>query len=460
MRNLEQNTFALKIVTFDDGEESAIEVLPYMFLPLDCDLSNFEVFRRSLYFDPNLSGVSRVERFKEDIDFEMFEHAARELASKLKFDDRLSFGHSDDVKDPYFMPALLAHALHGGCRDGVGLPYIEHPRSVVLKAEVALVENTWTDRDFIPGLCAAWLQNIFSSVATSFYRKISAVDLSDWGISDETLEILDLLARNEETLNDVYFAGILSHSTARAINLAELAQLIWTRRSVNGDVSRYDEELAALRYHPDVDTWFHSLVNSELLSIWPQYGLQISEALSKAQTGIPVRFRFARSDMNALESLMFVSVSPDRLLERLHTVSDDELAISLFSAYFARFNDITFEVDELETEWRFRSAVGKSVDPRFLPSDSVSIEEIQARAARVFANQQRFTNALAGSNHVEENGFIWPSSGPYSLLDEFTNDELAEMAALGMSFEFGPHPYSHEYKTILGAALKRLKFSE
>jgi hypothetical protein len=452
MRNLEDNTFALKLVTFEDDEGPILEVLPYMFVPLDTDLSDFEAFKRNLYFEADLWGPARVDRHKEDISFEMFEHAALELATKLQFDDRLSFGHSSDIRDPYFMPALLATALHRERRGEFGLPFIEHPRSVVLKAEVALVENSWTDRDFESGLCAAWLQNIFSTADTSFYRKIDAVDLSDWGVSDETLEILDLLTWDEETLSEIYFARVLSNSTARAIKLAELAQLIWSQRAADGYGSKYDKELSALGYHPEVDEWMPTLMTTELLSGWPRYGLTKSEQIAEAQIDIPARFRFERADMDALDSLAW-GPGPENL--QATTASDDQLAVALFCGYFGRFNKIQFNLETLETEWRFRGAVGKQVEPRFLSSASVSLQEIQARATRTFANQARFVAALYGSQFEEDNGFFRPFSGDYSLLDVFTNDELAEMTALGMTSKFGEQPYGHEFKTLLGAILQR-----
>jgi hypothetical protein len=454
MRNLEHNTFALKLVTFHDDEMPVIEVLPYIFLPLDTDLSDFAAFKSDLYFEADLWGPTSVERHKEEIGFEMFEHAALELARELKFNDRLSFGHSDDVRDPYFIPALLALALHGDRRGGLGLPFIEHPRSVVLKAEVALVENAWTDRDFIPGLCAAWLQNVLDSNNTDFYRKVEAEDLLAWGVSGETIELVDLLTEDEEAPHDLYLARLRTHSTARALKLAEIAQLIWAQKSAGRDTSEHEKQLAELGYHPDVDEWMPTLMTTELLSGWPKYGLAISEQISNAEQVIPARFKFERADMRALESLMFGPGDPEQL-EAVHS-SDDVLAIALFCAYFARFNQIFFNVESLVTEWRFRGAIGKPVEPRFLSSASVSIEEIHARAKRVFANQDRFVAALRGSQRVEDNGFVWPSSGPSSLLEGFSNDELAEMAALGMNSQFGPQPYAHEFKTILGAILDRM----
>lgn len=452
MRNLEDNTFALKLVTFEEDEGPVIEVLPYIFLPLDTDLSDLESFKRNLYFEADLWGPARVERHKEDISFEMFEHAALELARKLQFDDRLSFGHSNDIRDPYFMPALLATALHRERRGEFGLPFIEHPRSVVLKAEVALVENPWTDRDFESGLCAAWLQNIFSTAHTSFYRKIDAVDLSDWGVRDETWEILDLLTWDEETLSEIYFARVLSNSTARAIKLAELAQLIWSQRVTDGYGSKYDKELSALGYHPEVDAWMPSLMTTELLSSWPRYGLAISEELSKAFLEIPARFRFEITDMNALESLIFGSGDIDRLLSG----PDDVLAVALFRSYFAAFNQVDVNVEALETEWLVRGVLGKQVEPQFLSSASVSLEELRARARRTFDNQTRFVAALSSTQLDDKDaGVRWPSIGPYFLLDGFSNDELAEMAAIGMHLDCGEHSYFYEFKTVLGAILYR-----
>jgi hypothetical protein len=453
MRNLEENTFALKLVTFEDGEEPVIEVLPYMFVRFDSDLNDLESFKKGLCFDAEAPGPAKVERHKEDIDFEMFEYAARELARQLKLDDRLSLGHSDDVRDPYFMPALLALALHGERRGGLGLPYIEHPRSVVMKTEVALVENTWTDRDSIPGLCAAWLQNVLSSNATDFYRRVDLQDLSDWGVSDETLEILDLLTQDEGTSHDLRVARILSHSTARALKLTELAELIVAQQALGGDTAIYEKQLTELGYHPEVDIWMPTLLTGEILSGWPRYGLAISEELAKAQLEIPARFRFARDDMDALDALAW-GPGPGGLEPAI--ASDDQLARALFCGYFARLNKIHFNLEALENEWRFRGAVGKPVDPRFLSSGSVSLKELQARATRTFANQNRFVAALYDPQNVQDNGFVRPSTGPYSLLDGFANDELAEMAALGMSTQFGEHPYGHEYKTILGAILYRI----
>lgn len=453
MRNLEENTFALKLVTFEDGEEPVIEVLPYMFVRFDSDLNDLESFKKGLCFDAEAWGPAKVERHKEDINFEMFEYAARELARELKFDDRLSLGHSDDVRDPYFMPALLALALHGERRGGLGLPYIEHPRSVVMKAEVALVENTWTDRDSIPGLCAAWLQNVLSSNATDFYRRVDLEDLSDWGVSDETLEILDLLTQDEETAHDVRVARVLSHSTARALKLTELAELIGGQQASGADTAMYEKQLTELGYHPEVDIWLRTLLTGEIQSGWPRYGLAISEELAKAQLEIPARFRFERHDMNALESLMFGAGDLEQFQSAM--ASDDVLAIALFCGYFARLNKIHFNLEALENEWRFRGAVGKPVEPLFLSSSAVPLEEIQARATRAFGNKKRFVSALYGSQFEEDEVFFRPFSGDYSLLDRFTNDELAEMTALGMNAQFGEQPYGHEFKTLLGAILQR-----
>lgn len=453
MRNLEEYTFAVKLVTFEDGEDPVIEVLPYMFVRFDSDLNDLESFKKGLCFDAEAWGPAKVERHKEDINFEMFEYAAGELAKELRFDDRLSLGHSDDVRDPFFMPALLALALHGERRGGLGLPYIEHPRSVVMKAEVALVENTWTDRDSIPGLCAAWLQNVLTNKATDFYRGVDLQDLSDWGVSDETLEILELLTQDDETSHDLRVARILSHSIARALKLTELAELIVTQQALGGDTAKYEKQVTELGYHPEVDIWIPPLLAGDLPSAWPRYGLAISEELAKSQLEITARFRFARDDMDALDALAW-GPGPGGLEPAI--ASDDQLARALFCGYFARLNKIHFNLEALETEWLVRGVLGKQVEPRFLSSDSVSLEELQARATRTFANQDRFVAALYGSQFDEDKVSFRPFSGDYSLLDVFTNDELAEMTALGMNTQFGEQPYGHEFKTLLGAILYRI----
>lgn len=103
----------------------------------------------------------------------------------------------------------LARRAHAGQVDKSGADYILHIERVA-----NLVRGILDSEDAI---AAAWLHDVLEDNSD-----ITADQLREVGISEATIEAVELLTKRPETSLEEYFAGIRSNPIARAVKVADL----------------------------------------------------------------------------------------------------------------------------------------------------------------------------------------------------------------------------------------------
>lgn len=169
---------------------------------------------------------------------------------------------------------------------------------------------------------------------------------------------------------------------------------------------------------------------------------------------IPNRIKFRRSNIRILEQLLFGGYYGPSSPLTIQEISDDSLAVSLFRQYFELEQGLLLSVDGEEAEFARRRGWGEPVRPVFFSSAEVTLQELKARAHRTLGNISRAVEALHPPvRDFSEDGYDVDSysNGPYQALDIFSDDEIAELAAVS-SFR---SEISGEIKWFLGAALDR-----
>ena len=111
----------------------------------------------------------------------------------------------------------IATRAHGGQRDKIGAPYIEHPATVAsfvqaLPGFAALDERTQSD-----AVAVAWLHDVLEDTDETVDGLRAA------GISGPAISAVITLTRTAAVTGDDYYAGIATLPVARLVKTADLA---------------------------------------------------------------------------------------------------------------------------------------------------------------------------------------------------------------------------------------------
>lgn len=100
----------------------------------------------------------------------------------------------------------IATYAHSGQIDRVGAPYIGHPARVAarLAGESAHAQ------------AAGWLHDVIEDCG------ITAVELTEIGVSPAVVRIVELLTRQKGVSDEEYYAAIRQHPIARIVKLADI----------------------------------------------------------------------------------------------------------------------------------------------------------------------------------------------------------------------------------------------
>ncbi len=171
---------------------------------------------------------------------------------------------------------------------------------------------------------------------------------------------------------------------------------------------------------------------------------------------IPSRIKFRRSNIEFFERLLFSTGAGYSSSTPIFERSDDELIVSLFLTYFAHVSGVNLSAVMNEDEFERRRELREPVRPTIFNSTEVNLEEIKARAMRAKANVNRAMAVL----HPRESGFMaeinaetYPN--PYGGLMIFSDDEIAELAAVSGFDSPVQTNISGDFKFFIGAALDR-----
>lgn len=122
----------------------------------------------------------------------------------------------------------IAETVHFGQEDKAGAAYINHPRRVAQNTEffLAYSKSVYTPEEKEIVLQAAWLHDVVEDAADSRLPLLSLEILSDWGVEEDVLRIVNLLTKKEPGHPDPgqcdYYAAIASNKLARLVKIADL----------------------------------------------------------------------------------------------------------------------------------------------------------------------------------------------------------------------------------------------
>jgi len=154
----------------------------------------------------------------------------------------------------------IATKAHAGQVDKGGADYIGHPRRIAAKVQEIPGFTTLSQAEQISAVEAAWLHDVIEDT------DITEAELSEAGISDLAIEIVDLLTRNSENPardGDAYYLNVKAHPVARLVKIADIAdnsnhsrkaQMIANGKSVKP--GKYEHALAMLELTADEQDWF------------------------------------------------------------------------------------------------------------------------------------------------------------------------------------------------------------
>lgn len=128
-------------------------------------------------------------------------------------------------------PNAIAEMVHLVQFDKADNPYIGHPRRVSFFASLMLTELTerFSATEAEVAVHAAWLHDVLEDSGTNGFPQIFSDDLIGWGVSQETVEIVELLSKNDsatkvdEPSQDPYYIAIKANKLARIVKIADLA---------------------------------------------------------------------------------------------------------------------------------------------------------------------------------------------------------------------------------------------
>lgn len=111
----------------------------------------------------------------------------------------------------------IARIAHFGQVDKLGVDYIEHPRAVAIRAEMAVPSAKGFD--LASSLHVKWAALLHDVVEdTPFTIK----DLSLLGVPDSLLSTISILTRTPRMDSDLYYSRIFSNKHARVVKIADM----------------------------------------------------------------------------------------------------------------------------------------------------------------------------------------------------------------------------------------------
>lgn len=298
--------FAPVILKTKDGRE-LLEILPYLFLdePVGRALEIEDIF-----FHPNPEEfldysdlTATPPRTEIELDEGFFAFAIMLLADCVGFTARSTHFHHENMGDPYFAPALVAHAVHFGRVDPRGIPYVDRVRQAFLNAEVANSTTEISEEMNELILASAWLSAIPHIRPWEFYRTISSDDLTYWNIAENVCNVIEKLDVSRfETVRSQKLA-LVGDSAAKTVRLAYLCELSsrpmkielfdpFSRADTRIDrfipdrpfirdryVFSLQSEVRELGLSKETDNWFVDCMNTPPTSMRGPYASDESEVL-------------------------------------------------------------------------------------------------------------------------------------------------------------------------------------
>jgi hypothetical protein len=423
------------------------EVLPHSFLPEQfIQPSLFEPVRQaSLVFIPCpvVDPGSQVFGAQVPIGEETFV-AAIELL-KQSIGHGLFFNpNQGDVFEPIIdMPPLIAHAVHLYQVDKLGVPYIDHPKNVARNTELASMANPgmFSDSQIDVAIAAGWLHDVLEDSAEFFYREVTESDLHNWGINDETIEVVRLMTRVPGE-SEGYYEALESHHVGRIVKLADIAHNLNAARVIAIEpkkrrklAQKYSFALNALYYSAERDPWFQPLVDSTERVDCPFASEEAADAFASATSGAELPLRLVgtihESDMNQLMSLARSAYLKNSFLE-----SDSDLVIVL--ALFWQFYLLEHEGDypyntALVAEFYQRNSKRLEQGPSFttdnlFETSGLTIAEIILRSRRAASNLEIYNRPMLSgmSDEQAQRNYMWFDAV------ELSRDEAAELLFVAM----------------------------
>lgn len=420
------------------------EVLPYIFIPQQfMQPSLFEPVRQaSLVFIPNPVIEPSSDNFlpRQAVAKETFQ-AAIELL-KESIDHGLFFNpNQGDVFEPIIdMPPLIAHAVHLYQVDKLGVPYIDHPKSVAFNTEQAILANSdsFSDDEIDAALAAAWLHDVLEDSEQYFYRQITPDDLLNWGVNERAIQLVSLMTRYSDVASELYYLRIFKDQTARTIKLADIAHNLNAARASALEApereklqGKYEKALQHLDFKPDVETWFRPLVDNLERTANPFASQEAAEAFEAVVSNQPLELRFrgvlSESELSRL-SRRALEVSEKQSFSEED--SNLEVVLALFWQCYLIQNNRSFNYNRgLVAEFyarknKHRSEARTAGPDELYPLQDLTISELLRRAKRASANLEKFNRPILSevSEAEFDNQEIWVDAS------DLSPDEAAELA--------------------------------
>jgi hypothetical protein len=176
-------------------------------------------------------------------------------------------------------PAAIADMVHAAQFDKAQNPYIGHPRRVSFFASLMLSElnERFSAAEAEVAVQAAWLHDVLEDSGTNGFPQIFSDDLIGWGVSQEVVEIVELLSKNDsatkvdEPSEDPYYVAIKSNKLARLVKIADLADncnkqrvAVLKTKGVKDKVPYYAKAIEFLNLDPKERDMFDSRVDMDV----------------------------------------------------------------------------------------------------------------------------------------------------------------------------------------------------
>jgi hypothetical protein len=478
--------FAPVILKAKDGRE-LFEILPYLFLD---EPEGRELEVEDIFFHPNPEEMldpehlsSTPQRTEIELDEGFFAFAIMLLADCVGFTARSTHFHHENMGDPYFAPALVAHAVHFGRIDTRGIPYVDRVRQTFLNAEVA---NSTTDiseemNELI--LASAWLSAIPHIGPWEFYRKISADDLTYWNIAEEVCNVIEKLDPSRFETVRAQKLALSADVAAKTVRLAYLCELSsrpvkielfdpFSRADTRIDrfipdrpflrdryVFSLQAEVCELGVSKDTDKWFVDCMNTPPASMRGPYASDESEAIiGRALEWFRPRWTIPPvSDVFDIANAAVDIVSTGKLPE---TIDVDVLVVAqaiahiLYSARDVLPLPPVVELSLLQvTRRQIESSTGFYFDALDLPDGYVQKKAEAAFALVQLVSERRHHTELFDWFGIVRNlsddeyaflGIITQLLGDFAFGDRLFGDNRAAL------HEFRQEHFWEIYKTVIG----------
>jgi 5'(3')-deoxyribonucleotidase len=119
-------------------------------------------------------------------------------------------------------PRRIAELVHRIQVDKAGRAYIDHPRRVAENVQQFPGFDRLPSQEQSDAVAAAWLHDVIEDSGDEAWPKVTQADLVGWGISERAAEIAELLTRNDDVTDDIYYARIKADPLARLVKIADI----------------------------------------------------------------------------------------------------------------------------------------------------------------------------------------------------------------------------------------------